>query len=263
LFTALFNSNIGVTQSKKNFMTCLHPTGLTWCWLQGFSLVLPPLYTNMQEVYKTLAEQLKKPQGELAIQVGEKMNEINDTINKLSIGALDLSKGDHLLEIGMANGYFVKDIFKKQPDLYYYGCDHSVKMVYEANRLNEDMVNAKRVSFFIADAINLPFEDEIFDKVMVVATLYYFDNLEAVFKELQRVMKPNGQLLVSIRPKTIMQLYGTSPFADHMFTKEELMGWISESGFKLVSITEHAEPDIRVLDEDIPSSCIIAIAAKN
>jgi ubiquinone/menaquinone biosynthesis C-methylase UbiE len=216
----------------------------------------------MKEVYRTLAEQLKKPQGELAIAVGEKLNEVNDTINKLSIAALDLKQGDKVLEIGMSNGYFVKYLFQKQDDITYTGCDYSVKMVYEANRINEELIRQKKVEFILADAAELPFENQVFDKIMIVATLYYFDSLDDVFAECRRVLKPNGQLLISIRPRAVMELFGTSGFSDHMFSREELEELVTKQGFNILSNTEHPEPHIKILEEYIPAKSIIVIAEK-
>ena len=216
----------------------------------------------MHEVYKTLAEQLKKPHGELAIQIAEKLNEVNETINKLSIHAVSLSPGDHIPEIGMCNGFFVKYLFERQQDLYYTGCDFSIKMIYEANRINESLMEQGRAKFIHADAAELPFEDGTFDTVLVIATLYYFEDLEKVFSEFHRVLKPKGQLVISIRPKFIMEVYGTSMFAARMFTKEDLVSWITRHGFRIMDITDHPEPDVRILEENLPSSCIIVVAEK-
>jgi ubiquinone/menaquinone biosynthesis C-methylase UbiE len=216
----------------------------------------------MQEVYKTLAEQLKKPHGELAIQVGEKMNEVNETVNLLSIDALDLQKGDNILEIGMSNGFFVKKLFEKQADIHYTGCDYSVKMVYEAGRINEDKVSAKKADFIIADAKELPLSSGSFDKLLLVATLYYLDDIEQTFGEFRRVLKDKGKLIISIRPKETMEKYGTANFTGNMYTREEFEAVIENNGFSLISMVEHTEPHIRILEEDVPSNCLIAVALK-
>ncbi len=163
----------------------------------------------------------------------------------------------------MSNAYFVKHIFGKQSDIHYTGCDYSSKMVYEANRINTDFVTAKKAEFLIADAASLPLENKMFDKVLVVATLYYFDDLELVFSEFRRVLRDSGKLIISIRPRSIMELYGTSGFADRMFSREELQDALTANGFRILTITEHVEPDIRILEEDIPSTCIIVVAEKS
>lgn len=44
-----------------------------------------------------------------------------------------------------------------------------------------------RISFVIADAIDLPFEDEVFDRVLVTCVLHHIPNLENALSEIRRV----------------------------------------------------------------------------
>ena len=59
-----------------------------------------------------MAAQLKKPEGELGRQVGQMMNKGNEVINKWTNDVLELQPNDNVLEIGMGNGYFVKDVLQ-------------------------------------------------------------------------------------------------------------------------------------------------------
>ncbi len=54
-------------------------------------------------------------------------NIIHDTIR-----ALTIERNDNILEIGMANGCFVKDIVGSEEDVRYTGCDFSEIMISEA-----------------------------------------------------------------------------------------------------------------------------------
>jgi len=216
----------------------------------------------MQDVYRTLAEQLKKPSGELAIAMAEKMNELNELINHISIDALNPSEGDTILEVGMSNGFFVKNIFEKQSDIKYVGCDYSAKMVYEAKHINETLVKENKAEFIIADVIELPMGDKVFNKVLIVATLYYFEDLNKVFSELRRVMQDHAQLVISIRPRSVMEQFGVAEFSDHMFSQEELLEFLASHKFKVLNISEHKERDVQILEEDLPSSFILVVAEK-
>ncbi|MBK7811139.1 MAG: hypothetical protein IPI50_07870 [Saprospiraceae bacterium] len=66
-----------------------------------------------EQTLKEIAKQLRQPSGEFATQVGQKMNEGNLHINLNTIEALNLQKGDHILEIGMGNGFFVKIYYQQ------------------------------------------------------------------------------------------------------------------------------------------------------
>ena len=63
--------------------------------------------------WKAVAAQLKKPHGEYATQIGERMNESNRLMNLETISGLDLQKGNKVLEIGMGNGAFINNVFEK------------------------------------------------------------------------------------------------------------------------------------------------------
>src|SRR5690606_35076608 len=110
------------------------------------------------------ASQLRQPTGEFAIQVGENMNKGNLHINLNTIEALHLSADDHILEIGMGNGFFVKNILSVDHSIKYTGCDFSEIMVEEARKINEPFIETGHAEFNTADAHMLPFEAELLIK---------------------------------------------------------------------------------------------------
>jgi tRNA G46 methylase TrmB len=58
------------------------------------------------------------------------------------------SANDSILEIGMGNGNFVKDLFEINPDITYVGCDFSEKMVEESTKNNAQLIaDGKGISF--------------------------------------------------------------------------------------------------------------------
>ncbi|MEE4295323.1 MAG: class I SAM-dependent methyltransferase [Wenzhouxiangella sp.] len=71
--------------------------------------------------------------------------------------------------------------------------------------ISEKVVNAGRarvgelahVHFHHADMHALPFEDAVFDTVLMLHALTYSDNPDTVFAEAARVLKPQGTLLVA------------------------------------------------------------------
>ena len=72
---------------------------------------------------KSLAVQLRKPEGSLGIEVGRMMNKRNKLMNLATIDQLEIQPNDKILEIGMGNGFFVKYILKKDETVRYIGCD--------------------------------------------------------------------------------------------------------------------------------------------
>lgn len=215
-----------------------------------------------EETLKIIAGQLRQPSGEYAIQVGEKMNEGNLHINLNTFEALNLSKDDSVLEIGMGNGYFVKNILTTQDSIKYTGCDFSEIMVEEARKQNEFYVTMGRASFYSADAHELPFENEVFDRVFSVNTIYFWDNPQKVLSEIWRVLKPAGQLVISVRPKSIMQHYPFVKYGFSLFSKEDLTILMTNNNFKIFEIIEKGEPEVEINGELTKTATLLISACK-
>lgn len=88
------------------------------------------------------------------------------------------------------------------------GFDISPKMIAHAKDRNQ---NAG--TFFVHD-LSEPFEslaDESFDMVLCALAMHYIEKWDLTMQEFHRVLKPNGQLIISIE----------HPFFDHIYHKSE------------------------------------------
>ena len=214
------------------------------------------------ETLKAVAAQLRKPTGERAVGVGEKMNEGNLLINLTTIEALHVMPNDNILEIGMGNGFFVSNIFKMESTVNYTGCDFSNIMVEEACKINEQYIKKEKAKFIFASADELPFKEETFDKVFSVNTLYFWENESLIFSEIHRVLKPKGQITISIRPKSLMQFYPFVKYGFNMYTSDDLCQLISNNHFKLTKLIEKEEPDQMINGAKIKVATLIINATK-
>lgn len=189
-----------------------------------------------------LAAQLRKPAGEWATKVGEFMNTGNALLNKRAIDALQVQPNDSILEIGMGNGFFVKDILAFHETASYTGYDYSQEMVNEAVKNNTGFVEANRAAFFCGDARKMLFKDAAFNKVLTVNTIYFWDNREEVLAEIARVLLPGGMLVIGIRPEHIMKAYPMTKYGFKMYSSRELQDFLIAGGFSIASVTEADEP---------------------
>jgi len=215
-----------------------------------------------EETLKSIAEQLRKPQGEYAIQAGEKMNEGNLHINLNTIDALNLKTASNILEIGMGNGFFVNKILSAHNSIKYVGCDYSKIMVDEACKNNEKFIKTGKAKFYLANVDKLPFDNDIFDKVFSVNTIYFWDNLQLALSEIWRVLKPKGQLIISLRPKSIMEHYPFVKYGFNMFTKDDLMNLLSKNNFNVKTTLEKEEPDQELNGEKLTVETLLICAEK-
>lgn len=168
---------------------------------------------------KALASQLRRPSGEDASEIASKMNEANQSLNHKCIDLLMLRGSDSVLELGPGNGAFASNIINSAKDVTYVGIDWSEDMVAEARRLNESLVNRGCVTFKQGSSMQLPFEDDTFDKVLTVHTVYFWDQPLKHLLEIKRVLKPSGVFCIAFGEREFMQ---NLPFVAYGFELYDL-----------------------------------------
>jgi len=97
-----------------------------------------------------------------------------------------------VLDVACGNGYFSRRIAAKGCRVV--GIDMSWDGVMEAQRHNRNT----QTGFALADALHLPFEGEVFDAAVSVCALEHFSDDVVALKEIHRVLKPGGQLVMTV-----------------------------------------------------------------
>jgi ubiquinone/menaquinone biosynthesis C-methylase UbiE len=215
-----------------------------------------------EELSKSVAAQLRQPHGEYALQIAQRMNESNLHMNMFTIEALHLKANDKILEIGMGNGFFVKDIFAANNSVKYTGCDFSEAMIEEASKINEKYIQSGQAQFHLSNVDKLPVHDELFDKVFTVNTLYFWSDATTVLNEIRRILKPSGQLIISIRPKSIMEKYSFTKYGFNLFSKEDVVKLLGKNNFKVTDVIEKKEPDQEIEGQKLALETLIVVAEK-
>lgn len=88
----------------------------------------------------------------------------------------------------------------------------------------------ERVKLTVFDAQSLPFPDESFDLVLLFEALYYLPRPEAFLSEARRVLRPGGELLLSM-PNPEWDGFNRSPYSVRYFTADELRSVLTANGF--------------------------------
>jgi len=188
---------------------------------------------------KILAQNLANPQGEKGIEIGEMMNATNIGMTRESIKTLLIEDNEHILEIGHGNAGHLKNILDKAKELKYTGIDISETMNKEAGNLNKEFKD--QVEFILYEGKKLPFEDEVFDKIFTVNTVYFWENPVDFLNEIYRVLKDSGTFVLTFAQKDFMEKLPFTAYDFRLYNNSELEELISQSHFKRMKISEKEE----------------------
>lgn len=99
-------------------------------------------------------------------------------------------KGDEtILDLGAGIGTYYSRLLALVPDITYYAIDISHKML-KNHPAPEDALT-------LSNAMHLPYADQSFDVIMANHMLYHIPDIDAALKEIRRVLKPNGKVLIA------------------------------------------------------------------
>jgi len=103
----------------------------------------------------------------------------------------NLKPGDKVLDVGCGKAYLLYEMQKLVEGLEVYGIDVSE---YAIKHSKEEI----RSNLLVADATQLPFEDNMFDFVFSITTLHnlYIYDLKKALSEINRVKKDKSYLVV-------------------------------------------------------------------
>lgn len=192
-----------------------------------------------KEELKILAQNLANPQGEKGKEIGEMMNTTNIGMTLESIKTLLIEDDDHILEIGHGNAGHLKSILNVAENIKYTGIDISETMQKEAQDLNKEFES--QADFVLYEGKILPFEDEVFDKIFTVNTVYFWKEPVEYLNEIYRVLKDKGTFVLTFGQRNFMEKL---PFTEYNFTlynTDEMEETVSKSHFKRMKISEKEE----------------------
>lgn len=93
-----------------------------------------------------------------------------------------------LLEVGCGAGRYTRAFLHYRPDLHVFGCDISHIALEEARAADR----SGKIEYRLGDALDLPYEDNSFDIVVLFDVFEHVTNVGKAADEVARVLKPGG-----------------------------------------------------------------------
>jgi ubiquinone/menaquinone biosynthesis C-methylase UbiE len=201
-------------------------------------------------IFAKLISQAKKPTGTFGLLIARLMNLGHTKLTNWGLSFLYINEDDIILDIGCGGGKTVNKFAEIARYGKVYGVDFSDVSVKLSAKLNRYYINLDKVSIQKASVSSLPFPDNFFDIITAVETYFFWPDLESDMKEVFRVLKPNGKLLIvseiyknSKSEKSINKWSKISNTKDFMQfqTKEELEQTFINAGYKNVIINNNTK----------------------
>lgn len=105
-----------------------------------------------------------------------------------------VADGDRILDVGCGNGSLTFALLRAADIREIVAVDYSAVFVEEVARINSDA----RVRVRQADATELPFDDETFDRSLALLVLHFVSDAKVAISEMRRVVKPGGVVAAAV-----------------------------------------------------------------
>ncbi len=145
---------------------------------------------------KFIVNQARKPTGAFGRLFARVMNAGHWPIIQWGLDHVEIGRADVLLDIGCGGGKTVRHLAGLAQDGKGYGIDYSEASVATATGVNRRLIAAGRVDIRHGSVASLPFPDGMFDLATAAETCYFWPDLVENLREIRRVLKPGGRLLL-------------------------------------------------------------------
>jgi ubiquinone/menaquinone biosynthesis C-methylase UbiE len=200
--------------------------------------------------------QCRKPTGWLGRFIVRTMNRSHSDLTSWGLEHVQVGKGDVVLDVGCGGGRTVQRLAKMTDLGKVHGVDYAEVSVAASRGLNLAAVESGRVEIQNATVSRLPFPDDKFDLVTAVETHYYWPDRPGDMREILRVLKPGGSVLILaeayrgrrfnllyqlamkliggayLSPDEHRDLFVKAGYADTQVFLEPAQGWICVTGRK-------------------------------
>ncbi|MGI6340432.1 MAG: class I SAM-dependent methyltransferase [Bacteroidales bacterium] len=144
---------------------------------------------------------------------------------------IKLSGNEDVLDIGCGGGQNIANFLKRTKGKVH-GIDYSPASVAKSLKKNKKAVTEKRSEIVQANVSAIPFENKTFDLVTAFETIYFWENIINDFKEVKRVLKPNGKFVVCNESSKMEGNERWTNILDmNIYTAEEIVDTMQQAGF--------------------------------
>ena len=188
-----------------------------------------------------MIRQCRKPTGWPGRLILRTMNHSHSRLTSWGLAHVPVEGTDTVLDVGCGGGLTIRKIAALAVAGRVYGADYSNASVAASKALNRAGIESGRVVIEKAAVSHLPFPGDSFDVVTAVETHYYWPDLPGDIREIRRVLRPGGRLLVvgetyRTGGAAAMNQLAMKPLGAVLLTADEHRDWFVKGGYTEVQV---------------------------
>ena len=193
----------------------------------------------------SLARRLERQLGRPSRITARLLNLVNARVNRRAVELLEVSSEHRVLDVGFGGGVALRLVAERAA--FAAGIDHSAAAARAAGELFEGEIARGEVRIEEAGVDSMPFDDASFDRVLGVHTIYFWPDPERGLREIVRVLKPGGRLLLATDAKAAPKAIARHGFTS--YTEAQQSELLRRAGFSVIAVTRRG-PNLFVLAEN-------------
>lgn len=183
-------------------------------------------------------DNFSNPKGRIGRLMLSGMNMGHSPMAKWAFTQLEVPDNSSVLDIGCGGGMNIKRLLKKCPKGHVFGVDISEESVRKSIAVNKKFMG-KRCRIVQGSVEKLPFKDEVLDMATAFETVYFWPDLSLNFKEVYRVLKPQGRFAVINDPGDPDKHWEDVIPGMKAYSKEDIAVFMEGAGFTNIKTTTH------------------------
>ena len=178
-----------------------------------------------------------------------------------AVEKMSLSAGQHVLDVGCGIGGAARYIADRT-GCTVTGIDLTPEYIEIAKRLTELIGLGNKITFDVASALSMPFQNEAFDAAITLHVAMNIPERVALYSEIARVLKSGATLYIfDVMKKSDGDLHFPVPWAEtedtsHLTTPNEMCAHLEDAGFDVREVGDRTDFALEFFRES-------AAAAKN
>lgn len=178
------------------------------------------------------SKQARKPSGLFGRLVMSNIFDFgNSYLNRFVNELLSPQNGEFILDIGCGTGKLIYTMARKISDGNFEGIDFSETMISIAQKRNKKNIQTGQVKILNGNFDELPLQNDYYDKVCSVNTIYFWPKPEYTAQKIADITKPGGFFIAGFEDMTQLEQRNLDAGVFRIYSTKEVKNLFVEAGF--------------------------------